>query len=81
MEGPMSQQFELSGDNITKRHHVICRRDRFYDDVPEAVRKRGPWQLVKSGEVMALLPEYRRTLARDGYVYVEAHPVGLKVTV
>ena len=57
----MSQQFELSRDNITKRHHVICLRDRFYADVPEPVRKRGPWQLIKSGEVTALLPEYRRT--------------------
>lgn len=40
-EGPMSQQFELSRDNVTKRHHVNSLHDRFNDDVSGDVRKCG----------------------------------------
>ena len=46
---------------------VICRDDRFYDLVAEEVRKRGPWQGNRRGEVINLKPEYRLALARDGY--------------
>jgi len=73
-------EYELSRATIEKTRHVICYRDRFYEDVPDRVRYNGPWQLIRTGNVDDLMPEYRLALARVGYVYVEAHPVGFSVT-
>ena len=52
-------------------HHVfvVC-RDGFFYQLVEEVRKRGPWQVMKRGEIENLKPEYRLTVARDGYVLV-----------
>jgi hypothetical protein len=54
-------------------HHVfvVCRDGTFYELVPEEVRKRGPWQVMRRGEIEALKPEYRLALARDGYALVK----------
>ena len=54
-------------------HHVIvvCRDGTFYDAVPEAVRKQGPWQGMHRGEIEKLKPEYRVALARHGYALVK----------
>ena len=73
-------KYELSRATIEKTRHVICYRDRFYDDVPGYIRKRGPWQLISTGDVSDLTPAYRLALSRDGWVYVEAHPVAFSVT-
>jgi hypothetical protein len=43
----------------------------FYERVPEDVRKQGPWQGTRHGDVEALKPEYRLALARDRYVLVK----------
>lgn len=54
-------------------HHVfvVCHDGRFYE-LPEHVRKRGPWQGQHRGEVERMKPEYRLALARDGYVLVHS---------
>lgn len=49
---------------------VICYADRFYEDVPKAVRDLGPWRGQSRGEVDRLKPEFRLALARDLYVLV-----------
>jgi hypothetical protein len=49
---------------------VLCYDGRFYDAVPDDVRKQGPWQGNRRGAVEALKPEYRLALARDGYSLV-----------
>jgi hypothetical protein len=49
---------------------VICYADRFYDDVPLALRNKGPWAGDR-GLVQNLRDEIRLTLARDGYMLVE----------
>jgi hypothetical protein len=47
-------------------HHVfvVCHDGRFYDTVPEEVRKQGPWQGMHRGEIDKLNAEYRLALAR-----------------
>ena len=37
----------------------------------EDVRKQGPWQGQRSGDVDKLKPEYRLALDRDGYALVK----------
>ena len=49
---------------------VVCRDGSFYELVPEEVRKQGPWQGQRRGDVDKLNPEYRLALARDGYMLV-----------
>ena len=56
---------------------VVCHDGRFYD-CPEAVRKQGPWQGMQRGEVERLKPEYRLSLARDGYALVKCEPAEFK---
>ncbi len=53
-------------------HHVfvVCRDGTFYELVPDDVRKQGPWQGMRRGEIEALKPEYRLALARHGYALV-----------
>jgi hypothetical protein len=48
---------------------VVC-RDGFFYQLVEEVRKRGPWQVMKRGEIENLNPEYRLALERDGYALV-----------
>jgi hypothetical protein len=40
-------------------------------DLPADVRRQGPWKVTGTGEILNLIPEYRRALARDGYVLVK----------
>jgi hypothetical protein len=49
---------------------VLCYDGAFYERVPHGVRKQGPWQGNRSGDVEALKPEYRLALARDSYMRV-----------
>lgn len=53
-------------------HHVfvVCRDGRFYD-IPQDIRRQGPWQGMQRGEVGKLKPELRLALARDGYALVK----------
>ena len=51
---------------------VLCYDDTFYESVPEVMRRLGPWQGNRRGDVEALKPEYRlAALARDGYALVK----------
>jgi hypothetical protein len=50
---------------------VLCYDGSFYERVPDDVRKQGPWQGNRRGDVDALKPEYRLAFARDGYALVK----------
>jgi hypothetical protein len=64
--------------NAAVRVHVICREEQFYLDVPPEVRALGPWSVISRGEVSELLAAHRLTLARQGYVMIEAHMLGFE---
>ena len=42
-----------------------------FDDLPEHVRKKGPWQYLKSGEFENLRADYRQAISGHRYVIVE----------
>ena len=64
--------------NAAVRVHVICREEQFYLDVPHEVLSLGPWSVISRGEVSELAAEHRLTLARQGYVVIEAHMLGFE---
>jgi hypothetical protein len=43
----------------------------FYEIVPDDVRKQGPWQGQRRGDIDSLKPEYRLALACDGHMLVK----------
>ena len=53
-------------------------KKQFYLDVPHEVLSLGPWSVISRGEVSELLAEHRHTLARQGYVVIEAHMLGFE---
>jgi hypothetical protein len=57
---------------------VVCRDGTFYELVPEEVRKQGPWQGMRRGEIEKLKPECRLALARDGYVLARSETAVFK---
>jgi hypothetical protein len=57
---------------------VLCHDDKFYERVPNDVRKLGPWQGNRSGDVDKLKPEYRLALAREGYMLVRCEEAVFK---
>jgi hypothetical protein len=61
-------------------HHVfvLCYDGSFYDAVPADVRKQGPWQGQRRGEIEKLKPEYRLALDRDGYMLVKCEAAVFK---
>ena len=80
----MQERFEVARSanyvqgNAAVRVHVICREERFYQDVPHEVQLLGPWSVMSRGEVSELAAEHRLTLARQGYVVIEAHMLGFE---
>ena len=52
-----------------KKIHVICRRE-FRHPLPDDIRKLGPWQSLKRGDVEPLKTHYRLQLAEQGFVVV-----------
>jgi hypothetical protein len=57
---------------------VVCYADRFYDDVPADVRKKGPWAGNRRGDVTKLKPELRLALAQSRYVVVHCEDAVLQ---
>jgi hypothetical protein len=49
---------------------VVCYDGTFYETTPDEIRKLGPWQAQRRGEVDKLKAEYRSALARHGYALV-----------
>lgn len=72
-------RYELSRGSIHKDRHVLCREGAFYTFVPTEIRHRGPWQLLRRGNVKDLMPNYRLALARHGWLYIETNPVNFSV--
>jgi hypothetical protein len=57
--------------SVSDNHvYVIYIEDRIYE-IPEQIRRQGPWQGMRRGEIDKLKPEYRLALARDGYALVK----------
>ena len=57
---------------------VLCSDGNFYERVPEDVRKQGPWQGHRRGEMESSKPEYLLALMRDGYALVSCEPAVFK---
>jgi hypothetical protein len=55
----------------TRNHaaHMIC-CDGEFDNLPEELRRMGPWIGFTDGDIDRLKPEYRSALARHGFVLV-----------
>ena len=53
-----------------KSVHLIFEEAGF-DDLPEGVRLRGPWQHMKSGEFKNLRDDYLKEITAHRYVIVE----------
>jgi hypothetical protein len=52
-----------------KKIHVICSEGSF-DSLPDDIRKLGPWQSLKRGDLDRLKTHYRLQLAEQGFVLV-----------
>ena len=51
--------------SVTDNHvFVVCQDGRFYELVPDDVRKQGPWQNNGRGQIEALQPQYRLALGQ-----------------
>jgi hypothetical protein len=50
--------------------HLIFEEASF-DDLPERIRLKGPWQHLKSGEFENLRPDYLKAIIAHRYVIVE----------
>ena len=80
----MKERFEVARPanyvqgNAAVRVHVVCREEQFYLDVLHEVLSLGPWSVISRGEVSELAAEHRHTLARQGYVVIEAHMLGFE---
>ena len=68
------ERYEALRSVSDKTLHVLCRAGAFYT-LPDEVRHRGPWQMLRSGFIVHLRPEYRLSLAQDGYVVIN-QPIG-----
>ena len=66
--GPLYQTLRSVSDNHV---FVVCKDGEFYSSVPDHVRRRGPWQVNRRGEVVNLKPDLRLAIARDGYALVK----------
>jgi len=75
----MQERFEVARSanyvqgNAAVRVHIICREEQFYLVVPQEIRSLGPWSVISRGEISKLAAEHSHTLARQGYVVIEAH--------
>lgn len=59
--------------SVSDNHvHLIC-TDGEFDGLPDEIRKQGPWQVIRRGEVDRLQLRYRSAIARDGYVIETTH--------
>lgn len=70
--------YELSRAVHDKRLHVLNLEDRF-DQLPDDVRRRGPWQVIRRGAVADLRPDYRLPLENGGHVVIETDIALLKI--
>jgi hypothetical protein len=74
---PAADQYQALRSVSDNHVIVICRDGGFYD-LPDHVRHQGPWQGMRRGEIDKLKLEYRRDLARDGYVLVNTSVAAFK---
>ncbi len=53
-----------------KSIHLVFEEAGF-DDLPEDVRLKGPWQHIKSGEFVNLRADYAKAITAQRYIIVE----------
>ncbi len=69
----MSGHYIVQRSSSDKHVHVIYYDDNF-DELPDDVRHRGPWQIIGRGSIDRLKLKYQAGLARKGYV-LEVMPI------
>ena len=67
--------------SVSDNHIIVICRDGEFDTLPDHVRHQGPWQGLRRGETDQQKLEYRRDLARDGYVLVRTSAGAFKAEV
>ena len=71
---------ELLTGTVERTCDVACHRDRIYYDAPGHIHKRGFGSFTSTGDVGERTPQYRMTIARQCYAYIETHPVDFSAT-
>ena len=56
---------------MNEKHRHLIFIETHFDELPENIRRQGPWQHLKSGEFVKLRPEYQTALTATGYIIVE----------
>jgi hypothetical protein len=65
--------------SVTDNHvFVVCLADKFYEIVPDDVRKQGPWQGQHRGEVANLNTQYLIDIEEQGYALVRCEAAVFK---
>jgi len=63
-------RYSISRSINDKNLHLVF-EETCFDELPEHVRKQGPWQHLKSGEIEKLRPDYRQAISEHRYIIVE----------
>ena len=66
----MPMRYSIRRSITDKSIHLVFEEAGF-DDLPEHVRNKGPWQHMKSGEFANLRPDYMKAITAHRYVIVE----------
>jgi hypothetical protein len=69
------QTFRSVSDNHV---FVVCYDGKFYENVPEGVRKQGPWQGQHRGELANLNTQYLLDIEEQGYALVRCEAAVFK---
>lgn len=65
----MGDRFKVFRATTEPRLHLVHRRGRF-DELPDRIRRLGPWQGAHEGDIDRLRPHYRALLAEQDFVLV-----------
>ena len=65
-----AMRYSIRRSMKAKTIHLVF-EETCFDDLPEHVRKKGPWQHLKSGEFENLRADYRRAINEHRYIIVE----------
>ena len=56
--------------SVSDNHVFVICYDGRWEELPDHVRQQGPWEAMDRWEIEKLNANYRRALAREGYVLV-----------
>jgi hypothetical protein len=63
-------RYSVSRSVNEKNRHLVFVETGF-DDLPDSIRRQGPWQHLKTGEFENLRPEFQKALSERGFIVVE----------